>query len=81
MARRKRPERIPHKTHVDFKEGQTNLVDVLTRLSSKVEQKEELADVTTTVETNIQTFDAVQQQQAQLDETKALQDFLDGLYN
>jgi hypothetical protein len=81
MARRKRPGRIPHKSHVNFKEGQTNLVDVLTRLSNKVETKEELADVTTTVETNIQTFDTVQQEQAKVDETQYLQDFLDGLYN
>jgi hypothetical protein len=53
----------------------------LTRLSNKVETKEELADVTTTVETNIQTFDTVQQEQAKVDETQDLQDFLDGLYN
>ena len=79
--RRKKPERIQTAINVAFREGQKNLTEVLTRLNEKVNRKEEVADVTTTVEQNIETLEATQEQQEQLDEAKALADFLDGLYN
>ena len=79
--RRKKPERIQTAINVAFREGQKNLTEVLTRLNEKVNRKEEVADVTTTVEQNIETLEASQQQQEQLDEATALADFLDGLYN
>lgn len=79
--RRRKPERIQHAINVAFKDGQGNLTEVLTRLNEKVNRKEEVADVTTTVEENIENYETTQTAQDNLDEAKAVQDFLDGLYN